>query len=167
MRFHRHPSVAPKNFTDWAEGEDAEEAFATARMTAQLMKGVGGFDAHILDKETFVEFDIPPFLAEDAGLRLQRMILVTLMTAKRIQLDDGYQQLDLYQLVEDIEDEDNPLGDRIRTDAQWVAMLDLSDMVREYGAEYTHELIRVYCLIDGPCVAVRAGERKWLFAGVV
>lgn len=167
MRYHRHPAVTPKNFTDWAEGEDAVEAFATARMTARLMKGVGGFDAHILHKESFVLFETPPYLVEEEGLRLQRMILVTLTTAKRIQLEDGYQALDLYQLVEDIEDEDNPLGDRLRTDAQWVAMLDLSDMVREYGAEYTHEMIRVYCQVDGPCIAVPMGNKKWLFAGVV
>lgn len=167
MGRRHHPSVTPKNFTDWAEGEDAVDAFATARMSAELMKGIGGFDAHILEKDTFVEFHTPAYLVEEEGLRLQRMILVTLITAKRIQLADGYHALDLYRLVDEIEDEDSDLSNHLHTDAQWTAMLDLSDMVREYGAEYTHEMIRVYCQVDGPCIAVAMGDRKWLFAGVV
>jgi hypothetical protein len=162
-----HPSVQPKNFVDWAEGADAVEAFRNARDAARLMKGIGGFDAHILGKDSFVEFVTPEYLLDDNGVRLERMILMTLVTAKRIQMDNGYQALDLWQLVDDIEDEDNPLGDKVKTDSQWTAMLDLSDMVREYGAEYTHELIRVYCQIDGPCVAIPTGTGKWLFAGVV
>jgi len=162
-----HPSTQPRNFTDWAEGEDAVQAFANACDAARLMKGIGGYEAKILGKDTFVEFVVPDYLSDDGGVRLERMILMTLVTARRIQLDDGYQQLDLWQLVEDIEDEDNPLGESVKTDSQWTAMLDLSDMVREYGAEYTHELIRVYCLIDGPCVAIPMDGKKWLFAGVV
>lgn len=167
MGRNNHPTTRPKHFTDWAEGEDAVEAFSNARTAARLMKGIGGFQGPILEKSSFVIFQVPRYLTDEGGVRLERMILMTLVTAKRIRLEDGYTALDLWQLVDDIEDEDNPLGESIKTDTQWTAMLDLSDMVRDYGAEYTHEMIRVYCQIDGPCVAVPAGDKKWLFAGVI
>jgi hypothetical protein len=157
--------MRPANFVDWAEGEDCADAFKNAHVCARLMHRVGGFDAPILRKRSFIEVNAPIDIVDERGL--ERLCLTVLAYVQRERLEDGSVVLDLEGLAELVEEDDESLRCSVNRDQEWFSLIDFAYLMHVIGVDAVDSLLRQYVDINGPCLAVRASDSKWLFFGLV
>lgn len=157
--------MRPANFVDWAEGEDCADAFKNAHVCARLMHRVGGFDAPILRKQSFIELEVPSDIVDERGL--ERLCLTVLAYVDRDRQDDGTVILDLEGLARLVEDDDENLRCSVNRDSEWFSLIDFAYLMHVVGVDAVDSLLRQYVDINGPCLAVRATDSKWVFFGLV
>ena len=153
------------NFVDWAEGEDCADAFKNAHVCARLMNRLGGFTAPILRKRSFIEVEVPSEIVDERGL--ERLCLTVLAYVQRERLDDDTVILDLEGLAVLVEEDDEDLRCVVNRDSEWFSLIDFAYLMQVVGVDAVDTLLRQYVDIDGPCLAVRANDSKWLFFGLV